>query len=81
MSATPELKRRLSQAGCRLVRQGKGDHEIRTFAITDKRFPVDSVIKSRHTANAVLSLQETERLSAKITLGSLTATQEALLEI
>ena len=30
------------------------DHEIWTSPITDKRFPVDSVIKSRHTANAVL---------------------------
>lgn len=27
-SFTPELKRMLREAGCRLVRHGKGDHEI-----------------------------------------------------
>ena len=34
----PELKRLLSEAGCRFERHGKGDQKI----------------KSRHTANAVL---------------------------
>ncbi len=48
------LKRLLRQAGCRAERQGKGDHEIWYSPITNRRFPVDSTIKSRHTANAVL---------------------------
>jgi predicted RNA binding protein YcfA (HicA-like mRNA interferase family) len=51
---TPELKRLLREAGCRPVRQGKGDHEIWQSPITGKRFPVDSKILSRHLANAVL---------------------------
>lgn len=53
-SLTPELKRRLSEAGCYFERQGKGDHEIWYSPITERRFPVDASIKSRHTANAVL---------------------------
>jgi hypothetical protein len=51
---TPELKRLLREAGCRPVRQGKGDHEIWHSPISGKRFPVDSKILSRHLANAVL---------------------------
>lgn len=51
---TPELKRRLEAAGCRFERQGKGDHEIWYSPLTDRRFPVDAKIRSRHTANAVL---------------------------
>jgi len=49
-----ELKRLLSQAGCYFERPGKGDHDIWYSPITKVRFPVDSKIKSRHTANAVL---------------------------
>jgi hypothetical protein len=37
-----------------LVRQGKGDHEIRESPITATRFVVDNTILSRHLANAVL---------------------------
>jgi len=51
---TPELKRLLSEAGCRFERQGKGDHEIWFSPHTGIHFPVDNKIKSRHTANAVL---------------------------
>lgn len=51
---TAQLKTILQQAGCRFERQGKGDHEIWFSPITGVRFPVDSKIKSRHTANAVL---------------------------
>jgi hypothetical protein len=51
---TPELKRLLAGHGCYMVRQGKGDHEIWYSPISDRRFVVDSTIKSRHTANAVL---------------------------
>ncbi|MBW4626189.1 MAG: type II toxin-antitoxin system HicA family toxin [Brasilonema octagenarum HA4186-MV1] len=53
-SFTAELKKILSEAGCYFERQGKGDHEIWYSPITDRRFVVDSSIKSRHTANAVL---------------------------
>lgn len=51
---TAQLKEILSRAGCRFERHGKGDHEIWFSPITKIRFPVDSKIKSRHTANAVL---------------------------
>jgi len=53
-SFTAQLKEMLSRAGCRFERQGKGDHEIWFSPITEIRFPVDSKIKSRHTANSVL---------------------------
>jgi len=49
-----ELKRLLAQAGCQFERPRKGDHGIWYSAITRIRFPVDSKIKLRHTANAVL---------------------------
>lgn len=51
---TPRLKQVLREAGCCYERQGKGDHEIWFSPITGIRFVVDSRIKSRHTANAVL---------------------------
>jgi hypothetical protein len=51
---TRELKRLLRDAGCEFDRQGKGDHEIWYSPITRKKFPVDSNIKSRHTANKAL---------------------------
>jgi hypothetical protein len=53
-SFTPELLRLLGQTGCYLVRPGKGDHSIWYSPITKLNFTVDSKIKSRHTANAVL---------------------------
>ncbi|MGP1383007.1 MAG: type II toxin-antitoxin system HicA family toxin [Thainema sp.] len=53
-SLTPTLKKILLEAGCSFERQGKGDHEIWYSPITERRFVVDSAIKSRHTANAVL---------------------------
>jgi hypothetical protein len=53
-SYTPQLKKLLLSHGCRFERQGKGDHEIWFSPITQRRFTVDSEIKSRHTANAVL---------------------------
>ena len=51
---TRELKQLLAAAGCSFERPGKGDHEIWYSPITRLRFPVDSDIKSRHTANGVL---------------------------
>jgi HicA toxin of bacterial toxin-antitoxin, len=53
-SLTPELKKILVEAGCSFERHGKGDHDIWYSPITERRFVVDSSIKSRHTANAVL---------------------------
>ena len=51
---TIDLKKVLIDAGCYFERQGKGDHEIWYSPITNIRFPVDSKIKSRHTANGIL---------------------------
>jgi len=51
---TESLKRLLRSAGCEFVRHGRGDHEIWRSPITNVHFVVDSKIKSRHTANAVL---------------------------
>ncbi|MBE9101827.1 type II toxin-antitoxin system HicA family toxin [Vacuolonema iberomarrocanum] len=53
-SLTPKLKKILTEAGCYFERTGKGDHDIWYSPITQRRFVVDSAIKSRHTANAVL---------------------------
>jgi hypothetical protein len=53
-SFSAQLKALLLKAGCRFERQGKGDHEIWFSPIAAIRFPVDSKITSRHTANAVL---------------------------
>lgn len=50
----PKLRALLRQAGCSFDRPGKGDHEIWFSPITERRFPVDQKIKSRHTANGVL---------------------------
>jgi len=50
----PQLKRLLKEQGCVFHRQGKGDHEIWYSPISKHYFPVDSKIKSRHTANGVL---------------------------
>ncbi len=50
----PRVKKLLRGAGCRFVRQGRGDHEIWENPVTGVRFPVDSKIKSRHTANEIL---------------------------
>ena len=50
------VTRLLQEAGCFLVRQGKGDHQVWSSPITGKRFPVDAKILSRHTANEILKL-------------------------
>ena len=44
----------LRENGCRFVRHGKGDHDIWFSPITNRNFTVDSKIKSRHTANAIM---------------------------
>ena len=38
---TPTVRKILSENGCRLERQGKGDHEIWYSPLTKLRFPVD----------------------------------------
>jgi predicted RNA binding protein YcfA (HicA-like mRNA interferase family) len=48
------LRDLLRAAGCMLVRQGKGSHEIWHSPITWRNFPVPHSIASRHTANAIL---------------------------
>lgn len=53
-SYTPEVIRVLRDYGCTFVRKGKGDHEIWHSPITNRNFPVDSNIRSRHWANIVL---------------------------
>ena len=44
----------LKKNGCYFFRQGKGDHEIWYSPINGAHVTVDSKIKSKHTANAIL---------------------------
>jgi predicted RNA binding protein YcfA (HicA-like mRNA interferase family) len=48
------LRELLRNAGCTLVRQGKGSHEIWHSPITARNFAVPVGIPSPHTANAIL---------------------------
>jgi hypothetical protein len=48
------LRELLRDAGCTLVRQGKGSHEIWHSPITKRNFALPVGIASRHTANAIL---------------------------
>jgi hypothetical protein len=54
VSYTPKLKEVLRAHGCYYERPGRGDHEIWHSPNTQRYFPVDHKILSRHTANAVL---------------------------
>lgn len=49
-----KVRELLKQNGCEFVRHGKGDHDIYYSPITDSNFVVDTKIKSRHTANAIM---------------------------
>lgn len=51
---SPQVKRILRDNGCHFHREGKGDHEIWYSPISNRYFPVDSKILSRHMANVVL---------------------------
>lgn len=51
---TPELIKRLKQAGCYRLRNGKGDHVIGFSPITGRPWVVDNSTTSRHTAHGVL---------------------------
>lgn len=44
----------LTEHGCQLLRQGRGDHEIWTSPHAPQPFTVPVKIKSRHTANGIL---------------------------
>lgn len=44
----------LSQNNCTFKRHGKGDHDIWYSPITKRHITVDTKIKSRHAANAIL---------------------------
>ena len=44
----------LRQNGCYFVRHGKGDHDIWFSPNANANVAVDSKIKSRHTANAIM---------------------------
>ena len=44
----------LRRNGCFFVRHGKGDHEIWYSPLSNRNITVDSKIKSRHTANAIM---------------------------
>jgi len=49
-----KVRQILKEHGCTFVRRGKGDHDIWHSPITNRNFAVDSVIKSRFTANAIM---------------------------
>jgi hypothetical protein len=48
------VRKVLIEAGCKLLRQGRGDHEIWTSPHAQKPFTVPVTIASRHPANKVL---------------------------
>lgn len=49
-----KVRKILSQNGCSFERRGKGDHDIWYSPITHRHVTVDTRIKSRHTANAIM---------------------------
>lgn len=48
------VRKKLREEGCYFVRHGKGDHDIWYSPITNRNMPVDTRIKSRHTANEIM---------------------------
>jgi len=51
---TRQVKKALSDSGCRFVRYGKGDHEIWHSPVTNRNFTVDGKITKRTSANETL---------------------------
>jgi len=49
-----KVRDKLKEYGCYFFRRGKGDHDIWFSPISNRMFPVDSVIKSRHMANLIM---------------------------
>ena len=54
MKLSEEMRRLLQEAGCELVRRGRGDHEIWRSPKTGAVLVIDDGMKSRHIANRVL---------------------------
>ena len=48
------VRKILNDNGCSFLRHGKGDHDIWYSPINNHNVAVDSKIKSRHMANAIL---------------------------
>jgi HicA toxin of bacterial toxin-antitoxin, len=48
------VRKILSEAGCELLRQGRGDHEIWISPNTEKPFTVPVTTPSRHLANKII---------------------------
>jgi len=51
---TRQVRKILSENGCRFVREGKGDHEIWHSPVNNQKFAVDGKIINRHSANEAL---------------------------
>lgn len=49
-----KVRKILAQNQCCFIRHGKGDHDIWYSPITNRHITVDTKIKSRYTANAIL---------------------------
>jgi len=49
-----QVRKKLSENGCRLIRHGKGDHDIWFSPITNLPITVDGKIVSRHVANGIM---------------------------
>ncbi|MDE6566919.1 MAG: type II toxin-antitoxin system HicA family toxin [Lachnospiraceae bacterium] len=49
-----KVRKLLLQNQCKFVRHGKGDHDIWFSPISNRHVTVDTKIKSRHTANAIM---------------------------
>lgn len=49
-----KVRKILIENNCTFVRRGKGDHDIWYSPVSNRHVTVDTRIKSRHTANAVL---------------------------
>lgn len=50
----PAVRRTLNENGWAFWCRGRGDHDIWRHPATGRKVPIDSVIKSRHTANGIL---------------------------
>jgi hypothetical protein len=48
------VREQLDGHGCVFKRHGKGDHDIWYSPFTNRTFPVDGEIKSRHMANKIM---------------------------
>lgn len=49
-----DVRKALAEGGCTFLRRGKGDHDIWLSPNTNRPLTVDTKIKSRHTANAIM---------------------------